>query len=108
MKKIDFEKSFKGTKGKWDLSKILARATICVDPKNPIKTENVCSIFGNVENEEPLANAKIIANAKDLAKALCESNEKLSQYASGIVMSPLKGDLQKLIETNYKLLKQSL
>lgn len=64
---------FKGTKGEW-INNVF---NIQVNPNEPIKTSTVCRVYGN--DEESIANAKLIAAAPEMLEVLNELKEQFKK-----------------------------
>lgn len=84
----------KHTKGKWELSHNTNQGIkIVISPDDPLKTENICSIFGSPSEESTYANAKLIAAAPELLEALLEAkiqieymHERTGETGTGVAL----------------------
>jgi len=84
----------KHTKGEWELSHHTNQGIrIVINPDNPSKTENICSVSGNPSDESVYANAKLIAAAPELLQALLEAeiqieymHERTGETGTGVAL----------------------
>lgn len=61
------------TKGEWEISKRNNQGIrILINESNPIETEVICSISGNPDDKNVLANAKLISASPLLLEALTD------------------------------------
>lgn len=59
----------KHTPGKWELNQVGVRASICINPQDPMQTDNIASLYGSMEDPEIRANANLMSAAPELLEA---------------------------------------
>lgn len=95
------KKEFKGTKGEWELYQ---KDHWCeVQIKEPLKS--ICAI--NINVEEHIANAKLIANAKKLLKVI---QEFVSDFEGDYVIDDgrIVDNPSNILINNYEVMKKVL
>lgn len=65
----------KHTKGEW----LINGNQIQVSPEDPMNTQSICMMFGNISNVENHSNAKLIAAAPDLLEACITLEDIVSE-----------------------------